>query len=258
MCIRDRCTRAGGRGFLAVATQRLRLEWKGPFPTRISRACWSLILLAVLARPAFSAIRPSFSLDYSSWHATDIVLVVTTSADSVFEVVQSWKGDLRVGERLVIPELGPAANALPISRYPKPWSEAVGGGVSELIPREPVGARMILFLKSSADTEASASRTDGTEHRGWKPSDIMENMKASTVWIDADQLFCFTQLMNPGPTVLSMLSDSEETLKDRVAEINGIQESLMAAAETKDGRERAVRLKPYVLSKRISGPTVSS
>lgn len=215
---------------------------------RISRAFCSLVLLAVLPPPALSAIRPSFSLDYSSWHATAIALVVNTPLDGVFEVVQSWKGDLRVGERLVIPELGPAANAVPISRYPKSWSEAVGGGVSELIPREPAVARMMLFLKSSADREASGSGTGGTERRGWKPSDIMDNMRASTVWIDGDQLFCFTQHMNPGSSVLFMLPDSEETLRDRVAEINGIQETLMAAAEAKHGRERAVRLKPYVLS----------
>jgi hypothetical protein len=94
--------------------------------------CWSLILLVVLDHPAFSAIRPSFSLDYSSWHATHIVLVITTSTGGTFEVVESWKDDLRVGELLVIPELRPTSKAIPISRYPKSWSAAFRGGVSEL------------------------------------------------------------------------------------------------------------------------------
>jgi hypothetical protein len=66
---------------------------------RIFRVCWSLLLLAILAHPAFPGIRASFSLDYSAWGATHIVLVVTTPNDDTFEVVESWKGDLRVGER---------------------------------------------------------------------------------------------------------------------------------------------------------------
>jgi len=44
----------------------------------VIRACWYVVLLAALAHPAFPAIRPSLNLDYSSWHATHIVLVITT------------------------------------------------------------------------------------------------------------------------------------------------------------------------------------
>jgi hypothetical protein len=104
------------------------------------RVRWSLMLLFALAHPAFAAFRPSFKLDDSSWHSTHIVLVMTTPADGAFEVVESWKGDLSVGERLAIPELRPAPDAIPISRYPKSWSDAVRGGVSELVPSVPVGS----------------------------------------------------------------------------------------------------------------------
>src|SRR5215470_1865272 len=41
-------------------------------------------------QPAFAGIRPSFSLDYSSWHATEIVLVEVTPMFGVFRVVESW------------------------------------------------------------------------------------------------------------------------------------------------------------------------
>jgi hypothetical protein len=85
-----------------------------------------LILLAILARPALAALRPSFSLDYSSWHATHIVLVMTTSTDGTFEAVELWKGDLRVGERLVAPELIPFQNATPLS----PLATVVATGCS--------------------------------------------------------------------------------------------------------------------------------
>ena len=222
----------------------------------IYRVCWSLVLLPVLAHPAFPGIRPSFDHDYSSWHATHIVLVITTPTEGTFEVLESWKGDLRIGERLVIPELVPASNAIPISRYPKSWWEAVRGGVSELIPSEPVGSRMILFLNSGAGEQVPTNRTDKTEHRAWKPSNALDSMNASVVWIDGNQLYCFTQLMNPGPSVLFASRDSEARLRNRVAEINGIQESMTAAIAVKDGEERAEHLKPYVRFRRISRKTI--
>ena len=212
------------------------------------RVCWSLVLLLALAHPAFAGIRPSFALDYSSWHATHIVLVITTATDGTFEVVESWKGDLRVADRLVIPELVPAPNAIPISRYPKSWAAAVRGGVSELIPRQPVGSRLVLFLKSSADEQVPTNRTNETEPSGWKPSALLRTMNASAVWMDGDQLYCFTQLMNPGPSVLFASRDSEARLRNRVAEINGIQEGMTAAIGVQDGEARAERLKLYVRS----------
>jgi len=212
------------------------------------RVCWSLVLLLAVAHPVYAGIRPSFALDYSSWHATHIVLVITTATDGTFEVVESWKGDLRVSERLVIPELVPAPNAIPISRYPKSWWEVVRGGVSELIPREPVGSRMILFLNSGADEQVPTNRTDKAEHHGWKPSNVLDSMNASVVWIDGNQLYSFTQLMNPGPSVLFASRDSEARLRNRVAEINGIQERMTAAIAIKDGEERAERLHTFACS----------
>jgi hypothetical protein len=141
---------------------------------RIFRVCWSLLLLAILAHPAFPAIRASFSLDYSAWGATHIVLVITTPNDDTFEVVESWKGDLRVGERLVVPELIPASNAVPISRYPKSSLAEIGGGVSELIPRQPVGSRMVHFRKAQMNNCPQKEQTlrnvmDGRLPTEWGP-----------------------------------------------------------------------------------------
>jgi hypothetical protein len=232
-----------------VATARRTARARGPVVVdvirakkvmRIVKACWFLILLAELVHPAFPAIRPSFRLDYSSWHATHIVLAITTPEDGTFKVVESWKGDLRVGDRIVIPELRPEPNAVPISRYPKE------GGIAEQIPREPAGSSVFLFLKSSADGQVPTIKTD--KRRGWGASDIMDTMKASVVWADGDQLYCFTQVINPGPSVLSALRFSEQSLRNRVAEIDGIQRNLMAALAAKDGQERAEHLKPYLRS----------
>src|SRR5581483_192715 len=203
---------------------------------RIFRVCSALVVVAVLPHSAFSAIRPSFSLDYSSWHATDVVLVVTTSADGTFDVIESWKGDLHAGERVVIPELRPNANAVPISRYPKSWP--FHGEVSEQIPREPVSSRMILFLTRAGEKIT----TDGTQKRHrWIPSDLMESMKASVIWIDEGGLYCFEQPSNPGPTVLAPSGYSEGDVRDRVAEITRIQQSITATLAIADGSERAER-----------------
>src|SRR5580658_8870749 len=115
-----------------------------------SSLCWPVILLCALAYPAFPAIRPSFHLDHSAWHATHIVLATTTTGDGTFEVVESWKGDLHAGDRLVIPELRPPADAEPISAYPKFSEPTLCDPGTELVPKQPVGSRINLFLVSSA------------------------------------------------------------------------------------------------------------
>lgn len=75
----------------------------------------SAILVLTIASTVFGAIRPSFRLDHSARKATHIVIAVTTAADRTFEVVESLKGDLHVGARLVIPDLRPSNEAEPTS-----------------------------------------------------------------------------------------------------------------------------------------------
>ena len=53
---------------------------------------WLLaILLPALTSPAGAAIQPAFSLDFSSFHATDVVVVQTMLDEDSFEVVEAWK-----------------------------------------------------------------------------------------------------------------------------------------------------------------------
>jgi len=213
---------------------------------KVTRWCSGLILTLILAGPAFSGIRPSFHLDYSSWHATHIVLVATTSTDGTFEVLDSWKGDLKVGQRVVVPELRPSSNAVPIPLYPKSWSGAVAGGVTEMIPRLPIGSRMILFLKSE-ERQPPTSKSDKKEYF-WKPADIFGDMKTSVLWIDGDHFYQFTQLMNPGPSIFFEFPGSEQKVRDRVIEIDEAQEELTVSVAETEGAVRAERLKPYVHS----------
>jgi hypothetical protein len=107
---------------------------------------------------------------------------------------------------------------------------------------------MILFLQSTANEQVPTARPNKHEGYRWKPANFMDSMKASVVWIDGDQLYCFTQLMNPGPSVLSVAGISEERLRNRVAEIERIQENMTATLTTEDGEARAELLKSYVRS----------
>src|SRR5438874_1861724 len=70
------------------------------------RAALPLLVWAAWTCPAFAAIRPSFHLDTSGWHATHIVVVTEGERiDGKVRVLESWRGDLRPGDRLELPDL---------------------------------------------------------------------------------------------------------------------------------------------------------
>jgi hypothetical protein len=207
----------------------------------------SRVLLALMLSNAFcsvllAGIRPSFMLDQSSWRATNIVSVLSTPEDGVFEVAESWKGDLHPRDHVTVPELAPDRNAVSISSYPKQTSILDdASGPSLQIPRQPPGSRMVLFLKRG--------RSTGPERRvEWSPSNVFDDFKTSVVWIDGERVYAFRQLMNPGPSALEFLDVSESNLKARVAEVVSIQADLEDAAKVEDGFARAMRLKSYVHS----------
>ena len=168
---------------------------------RRNLACVSFLaecLILAVAIPLDAGIRPSFDLDSCSWNATHIVLVQTTANEGVFSVVESWKGHLKPGESLELPELKPNQNAVPISSYPKPAGFDLQDkmGISEQIPRQPLGSQMILFLK---EQDVSGAGTPAK----WGPASSWGGMKVSVLWLDGGKAFCFQQGENPGPSALS-------------------------------------------------------
>lgn len=215
----------------------------------LCRLSLPLILSGALCHSAYAGLRPSFNLDYCSWHATDIVLVATKAADSVFEVVESWKGDRRSGDLITVPELKPAASAVPISLYatlsnfPNPEDH-----VRTQIPKQAVGSRMVLFLKRGRLSETSSPATNATADSQWQSSDIFGDMKASVIWMDGEKLYRFRQITNPGPSILTRWDMPVTKLRGRVVEIAHIQQKLAAVSNERDGGARAERLKPYVRS----------
>src|SRR5688572_6172013 len=61
----------------------------------MKRLVLTSFLWLVAVSPSRAAIRPSFWPGYSAWHATHVVVV-----DNDGTVLASWKGNLRVGNKL--------------------------------------------------------------------------------------------------------------------------------------------------------------
>jgi len=209
------------------------------------------VLLAIGPIPVDAGIRPSFSLDGCSWSATHIVLVQTTPEDGVFSVVESWKGDLKAGDLLDLPELKPIKDAVPISSDPKPqgFDSQDAQGVSEQIPRQPVGSRMILFLKKKEQGGAASPSTGNTTGAHWEPVSTFGGMKLSALWIDGGKGFCFRQWMNPGPSALSecwqfpVMSSDVALFTARIQRVLQVQKHLAETMAMKNHPEaRADRL----------------
>jgi len=157
------------------------------------------ILFFSFLHSTLAGIRPSFSLDYCSWHATDIVFVEATPTAGAFRVVESWKG---IQKQEVL------SSSRSFDRLPARWRllypKTLRVGLNEQIPAQHVGARMVLFLAKT--TELSGSQ--------WKPEDLFGEMKTSTVWIDGGRIYAFQQVMNPGPSILVLWHMSLEQLGD--------------------------------------------
>jgi len=210
-----------------------------------------LILLAIGAIPVDAGIRPSFSLDHCSWNATHIVLVQTTPKDGVFSVVESWKADLKPGDSPEVPKLKPNKDAVPISSYPKlqGFDSQDTQGISEQIPRQPVGSRMILFLKKKEEGGAASPSAVNTTGTQWEPASTWGGMKVSALWIDGGKGFCFRQWENPGPSALSecwqfpVIISDVAVLTARIQRVLQVQKYL--------GETMAMRNNPEVRADRL-------
>jgi hypothetical protein len=213
---------------------------------RVLRVLIAVLVLFGCFVPGVAALGPSFMLDYSSWHSTDVVLVKATERGGEFEVIESWKGDLHSDDHLVIPELKPNAKAIPLWLYPNDRFPREGT-VSTEIPQQFAESKLLLFLKRMpppAHTKEGKQRTQPY----WMPSSLFDDMKSSVVWVNGSRLYRFIQTMNPGPSTLQPWSMSAGKLRERVAQVVQAEQQLTDVSRVKDGRERAAALKLYVRS----------
>jgi hypothetical protein len=222
------------------------------------------MLLVAMTCPVVAGILPSFHLDYNAWEATHIVVVEATAEDDTFEVIESWKGDLQPGRRIRVPAIRPGAGAAPLSMYPDEPEYLAPGDTSRStqIPRLTPGDRLVLFLIKETQPEKS---TDTRQDQGarWQPANSFHDMKTSAVWIDGAKLYGFSQLMNPGPSILNRLPwiERDESkarwkvramtaadLQARVHYVVRIEEELATVVQEKDPAARAENLRTYVRS----------
>jgi len=189
-------------------------------------------------------------------------MVEQTAETDTFQVVETWKGDLQPGERLAIPELKPGPHAVPISQLsPEEWGVPFDSARVE-IPKQIPGSRMVLFLKTG--NQAEASLANGQEvRRKWEPANRYQDMKTAAVWIDGESIYCFEQVMNPGPSVLVRLVWPEwdktisrwkitevtlTSLQARVDHVVQIQRDLRNAVQLEDVATRIEQLRPFARS----------
>src|SRR6266478_2770569 len=222
--------------------------------TQFMRVIRTLVVFVVVLTGASignAGIRPSFSSESCSWRATDIVVVTEgKEIDGVFTILESLKGDLKPGQTIKIPEMAEfkSAEARVIADSWFPPKEAG--------PRKYVtGQTMILFLidsqkprpRDDQDNDNSEGEATPSTSR-WRSANPMgDDVKYSSAWIEAGEAYCFIQLMNPGPSLLTK-GGKESELRNHITEVIGVQTSLNSARATIDPAKRAENLKPFVQS----------
>lgn len=180
-----------------------------------------------------AGLRPSFYLDSSAWEATHVVVVSEgEKLDGRCVILESWKGDLETNSSVFIPELAAfeSKDARAIKRWPNIEPEAS--------PSHITCSRIILFLKQSA--------LDGSK---WEPTGIANAMNVSMAWAEQGQMFAIVQRMNPGPSELVPLVQSETAFKTWVLESVQTQDALTKTETIRDLIQRAEALRPFVTNK---------
>lgn len=105
-----------------------------------------------------AAIRPSFSFADSTWNATDIIVATEGGAiDGKLQVLEVWKGNLRMGNNIVVPELAAFA---PKTKRTVTWIRVKNPPLIYV-----TGSRLILFLKRS------------TTPQKWQPACVLPNLE---------------------------------------------------------------------------------
>ena len=193
------------------------------------------LLLLLVCRQTVAAIEPSFNLQSCAWNG-GVIVVATEGAkiDGQLIVLEVWKGGLKPGDVLSVPELAAFA--------PLPKRVVYSGysaGRKSAAPAYVTGSRMVLFLTKPSHPGGS-----------WQPADSPRGgMKASVVWIEGSVSYAFEQMINPGPTLLTAFPTiTEGNMKKMVLSIDGQQDRLRAAVQNPDPVLRSQALEPFVHS----------
>lgn len=192
-----------------------------------------MLAWAVCTPAALGEILPSFRLDTCGWHATHVVVVTEGGKiDGAVQVLESWKGDLRKGDRLTLPELASIERAISPG-----WARRV----DPTLPPHVTGSRMVLFLKRRP---LKRDPSKGS----WTPADYTKEMRVSVAWIEQGRVYAYVQEINPGPSRLVSLRMTEEALREELLRLVKTQDGLTRALALPDPGKRAEALRPFVRS----------
>jgi hypothetical protein len=175
--------------------------------------------------------KPSFQLESFSWIADEIIVVSGSKKfDGNVEVLESWKGNLKKGERVTIPELAALAPT---------EQRTVNKGMihsSVKAASQVTGSRMVLFLiKAKWRDRVFAGKA-------WAPAASWGGISTSVVWIEDGQAYAIHAMGGPtGFETLTYLGMTENELQRRVASIVETQIKALKAVKESDPVERAKR-----------------
>lgn len=193
-------------------------------------------IIGVLAQPTlgFARIVPEFIPDRCTWNATDVVVVTEgENIDGELEVLEVWKGNLKKGDQITVPDL--AAFAPDKKReVSKLRFEKEDRGVQRV-----TCSRMILFLIRQEKKD-----TDERPEKGkvvWTPAQEWGGLQCSTAWVEQGNVYAFAQRK------LIFWDETEIEMRKRFDEVITIQTSLTKAIESRDKVKLTDSIPPLLL-----------
>jgi len=204
--------------------------------------CWS----ARGAEAAHVPPMPSFDPITSSWFATHIVVASSGAViNGEFTVLESWKGNLRSGEKIWIPKLALFADEKErrINLY------GFSNNSNQLVS----GKRMILFLRrmdypwriaNGKRDEWLAANRDKLFAIG--PTTEID---VSVAWVEDDGVYARRATSFPWPYSMSLYFPSEAKAKESVLEILKLRERFDAALAEKDAKKKVDQLNALLNTK---------
>jgi hypothetical protein len=154
------------------------------------------------------------------------------------EVKECWKGDLKEGAIITIPELAEfapeAKRAIAKSPFADPEDEPA------MKVTHVSGKRMILFLRKKT-VQVDKDKPDIIT---WEPANL--EMRISIAWVEGDRVYAMSQQVNPGPREILYHGITEGKLKERALQIMKMQEALTKSISQSDPNKQLAALKPLL------------
>jgi hypothetical protein len=204
----------------------------------------SMLTALVLPQRSYGLFSPSFNLDASTWHASHIVVATTgKSIGTGVTVLESWKGDLRQGDHLILPSMARFRSEEMLE-----ISTGIFGGRENETPSYVSGKCVLLFLVKRGRMESN--RFDDREIGIWNPAVEWGGLLVSMMWLEGGSAYAYAQRMNPGPTSLFSWDMTEVAVKNRVEAILRVQGEFRGALAQPDPE----KMRAIVLPLRESAP----